>query len=87
MKYIFVLLAWFLLSWCFHRDEPALIPDGQPTPDTTATWGVVETGSVMETWAVDATGADIVGTGFNTKDFSDPEVEEVIDLLEELIEK
>jgi hypothetical protein len=91
MKYIVALLAGLFLSGCFHRAEPTSTPDGQPTSDSTDTWSVVETGSVVatgatgETGTVDASGA--AQTGFNTKDFSDPEVEEVVDLLEELIEK
>lgn len=94
MKYTFiggVCIASVFLSWCFHRnEEPSIqpVPNVQPTPDAqTPTWAQADTGVVVptESWGVvDTWSAD---TGFKTKDFSDPEVEEVIDLLQDMIKK
>ncbi len=76
-----------MLSGCFHRDET---PTQEPT-NTQETGAVVATGTTeVISWATDSTGVSDtgtggLGTGFNTKDFSDPEVEEVIDLLEGML--
>lgn len=99
MKYTFlwgILVASIILSGCFHRNEaPAVTqptPDvQQPTSDTqTDTGEQVDTGTTLPTdsWEVaDINGTGSTDTGFKTKDFSDPEVEEVIDLLQDMIKK
>lgn len=80
-----------MLSGCFQRD---VTPTDVPTPDTQETGTVIATSTgEVASWTTDtSTGTDTTATdtgsletGFNTKDFSDPEVEEVIDLLEGML--